>query len=69
LTPDPEGTAKITNLPGGRNANGVYSVYASGTADQVVLEGVGTETLPNGNSVTVRMLVREALADSLYQVY
>jgi hypothetical protein len=68
LTADPEGLAKITNLPGGRNGNGVYTIYTDGTATQVVMQGAGNEIV-DGNPVTMQILVREGLADSLYVVY
>ncbi len=69
LTTDVDDLYKITNLPGGQNANGTYSVFSNGTATEVVLQGVGTENAPDGNFVTVRILVRENVPDSLYQVY
>ncbi len=69
LTANAVGLAKVTNLPGGRNSNGVYSVETAGTATQVILQGVGTEMNSDGNYVTARILVREGLPDSVYQVY
>ena len=69
LTDDAAGLAKLTNLPGGRNGNGVYTIQSAGTAAQVVMEGAGTEVLPDGNPVTMRILIREGVPDSLYQVY
>ena len=57
-------------MAGGKNANGTYSVQTAGTANQVVIEGVGTETVAGGNNVTMRMIARDAgRTDSLYQVY
>lgn len=69
LTADDAGLARITNLPGGKNGNGVYSIQSAGTAKQVVLEGAGMEVLSDGNPVTMRILVRENLPDSLYVVF
>ncbi len=69
LTVGAAGLAKITNLPGGRNANGVYAIQSSGTATQVILEGMGTEVLSDGHPVTMQILVRENMPDSLYQIY
>jgi hypothetical protein len=69
LTSDVAGLARITNLPGGKSNNGVYSIHTAGTTDRVVLQGVGTEQTSDGHYVTVRVLVREGSADSLYQVY
>jgi hypothetical protein len=69
LTADAAGLARVTNLPGGRNGNGVYAIQAAGTVTQVVLEGTGTEVLSDGHPVTMRILVRENVPDSLYQVY
>jgi hypothetical protein len=69
LTADAAGLAKVTKLPGGKNGNGVYTIQTAGTATQVVLEGVGTEVLPGGNPVTMRIVVRETLEDSLFTVY
>jgi hypothetical protein len=69
LSADATGLAKITNLPGGRNGNGVYTIQSAGTATMLVMEGAGTEFLPDGNPVTMRIVVRENLPDSLYEVY
>jgi hypothetical protein len=69
LTADAAGLARVTNLPGGKNGNGIYTIQAAGTAAQVVLEGTGTEVLPDGHPVTMRIVVRETLADSLFTVY
>ncbi len=70
LTADATGLAKLTNMPGGKNANGTYSVQSVGTANQVVLEGVGTENVSGGNYVTMRIIARDqGRTDSLYQVY
>lgn len=70
LSADADGMAKLTNLPGARNGNGTYSIYSAGTATDIVLQGVGTEVLPDGNHVTMRILVSTiGPLDSLYQVY
>ena len=69
LTSDAGGVAKLTNLPAGRNGNGTYTVHSAGTANSVVLQGVGTETVSDGNFVTARILVRTGLPDSVYQLY
>jgi hypothetical protein len=70
LTADATGLAKMTNMGGGKNANGTYSVQSAGTANQVIIEGVGTETVSGGNYVTMRIIARDAgRTDSLYQVY
>ena len=63
------GLQKLTNMPGGRNANGTYSISAAGTTTQVEITGVGTEEV-NGNPVTMKILARNAgQTDSLIQVY
>jgi hypothetical protein len=60
----------MTNMGGGKNANGTYSVQSAGTANQVIIQGVGTETVSGGNYVTMRIIARDAgRTDSLYQVY
>ena len=70
LTADATGLAKMTNMGGGKNANGTYSVQSAGTANQVIIQGVGTETVSGGNYVTMRIIARDAgRTDSLYQVY
>lgn len=69
LTANASGIAKLTNMPGGQNNNGTYSVSSAGTANQVVLQGVGIEGASEGHSVTVRILVREGSQDSIYSVY
>ncbi len=69
LTPDQTGMAKLTNLPGGKNPNGVYSVVAPGTSTEVMLEGVGTILASDQSYVTVRIIVRASLPDSVYQVH
>ncbi len=52
LTADATGLAKLTNMALGKNANGTYTVSSAGTANQVILRGIGTETLA-GNNVTM----------------
>jgi hypothetical protein len=70
LTADASGLAKLTNMAAGKNANGTYAVQAAGTANQVVIEGVGTENVSGGNFVTMRIISRDqGRTDSLYQVY
>ncbi len=70
LTADYAGLAKLTNLPGGKNANGIYLISNAGTANNVVVEGVGTEIVSDGNHVTMRIMVRDqGRPDSLYRVY
>ena len=70
LTADAGGLAKLTNLPAGKNANGTYSIFSAGTPSEIVLQGVGRETLPDGNPVTMRIFVSTVgPLDSLYQVY
>ena len=69
LTADATGLGRLTNLPGGRNGNGTYSVQSAGTANQVVLQGVGTEQASDGIFVTVRIVIREGPPDSIYQVH
>ena len=69
LTADAAGIARLTNLPGGRNDNGTYTVYSAGTTNQVVLLGVGHEEVSDGHYVTVRIFVREGLQDSLLTIY
>src|SRR5512146_772954 len=69
LSADPAGLAKLTNMAGGKNANGTYSIATAGTANQVVIEGVGTETVAGGLNVTMRIIARDqGRTDSLYQV-
>jgi Tfp pilus assembly protein PilE len=66
LSADAAGLSKLTNMAGGQNANGTYSVKTAGTANQVVVEGVGTETAPDGQKVTMDIYCRDAgRADSL----
>ena len=70
LTADASGLAKLTNLAGGKNANGTYTVQSAGTLNQVLLRGVGTEIVSGGNHVTMEIIARDAgRTDSLYQVY
>jgi hypothetical protein len=70
LTADAQGLAKITNLPGGMNANGTYTIYSSGTETEIVLQGVGRESADGSHPVTMRMFVSTVgPLDSLYQVY
>lgn len=70
LTTDTDGLSKLTNLPGGKNGNGTYSIYSAGTATYVVLQGVGTEVAPDGHNVTMRISVSTVgPLDSLYEVY
>jgi hypothetical protein len=70
LTSDATGLAKLTNMAGGKNANGTYKIQAPGTLNEVVIEGVGTENVSGGNFVTMRIVARDqGRTDSLYQVY
>jgi len=69
LTAGAAGLLRLTNLPGGKNGNGVYTVSTAGTANQVTLQGVGTELAADGNYVTVLILIREGLPDSIYHVH
>jgi hypothetical protein len=70
LTGDAAGLARLTNMPGGKNANGTYAIQCAGTVNYVVLEGVGRETVDGGNYVTMRIIVRDqGRPDSLYRVY
>jgi hypothetical protein len=70
LTADADGLAHLTNLPGGKNVNGTYSIFSAGTPTDIVLQGVGTEEMPDGNHVTVRIFVSTVgPLDSLYQVF
>jgi Tfp pilus assembly protein PilE len=69
LTADAAGLAKLTNMASGKNANGTYTIQSAGTANQVTIQGVGTE-LVAGNKVTMQILSRDAgRTDSLVQVY
>jgi len=70
LSADATGLAKLTNMAGGKNANGTYSIATAGTANQVVLRGVGTETIGAGTYVTMEILARDqGRTDSLYQIH
>ncbi len=70
LWADAAGTAKLTNMPDGKNANGVYLIQSAGTANNVVIEGVGTEVASDGNHLTMHIIARDGgRPDSLYQVY
>ncbi len=69
LTAGAAGLAKLTNMPGGANSNGTYSITADGTANQVTIQGVGKEMI-NGNPVTMQIVARDqGRTDSLIQVY
>lgn len=69
LTANVQGLQKLTNMPGGRNANGTYTISSAGTDAQVEITGVGTEEV-SGNPVTMKILARNAgQTDSLIQVY
>jgi Tfp pilus assembly protein PilE len=70
LTADAAGLAKLTNMALGQNANGTYTVSSAGTANQVIIQGVGTERGSAGNNVTMCIIARDqGRTDSLYQVY
>ena len=59
LTANVAGLQKLTNMPGGRNANGTYTISSAGTDAQVEITGVGTEEV-SGNPVTMKILARNA---------
>jgi hypothetical protein len=70
LSADAVGAAKVIPWPGGRNAHGSYLIQAAGTVNQVVIEGVGKDTVAYGGYVTMCIIVRDlGRPDSLYQVY
>ncbi len=70
LTNDATGLAKLTNMPGGKNANGTYTIATAGDANSVVIQGQGTETVSGGSYVTMCIIARDAgRSDSLYQVH
>jgi Tfp pilus assembly protein PilE len=59
---------KLTNMAGGKNANGTYTCGAP-AADNVVITGVGTEMV-GSNPVTMKIIARDqGRTDSLWQVY
>jgi len=69
LTADDDGLKKLTNMALGKNANGVYSISAAGTLNDVKIQGVGTENGENGSKLVMEIWVRDAgRTDSLYQV-
>lgn len=69
LTADDTGLKKLTNMALGKNANGVYSISAAGTDNDVKIQGVGTENGENGAKLIMEIWVRDAgRTDSLYQV-
>jgi len=62
ITADAAGLAKLTSKP--INADGTFSVSQAGTATQVVLRGIGTETGRDAtNPINIEMYV---LADSTW---
>ncbi len=70
LTADAAGLLKLTSLPEGKDGNGAYSIIAAGTANEVVLEGIGIETTADGNPVTMDIHVRDGgRPDSLVTVH
>ncbi len=70
LTADAAGLAKLIKAPGGRTANGCYTIVLAGRANQVELQGVATVTVSGGHYVTMQILVRDGgRPDSLYRVY
>ena len=70
LSADAAGLAKLTNMAGGKNANGTYKVLTAGTANQVVLEGAGTEVAPDGSFVTMDIFCRDmGRTDSLVVIH
>jgi hypothetical protein len=61
LTADISGLRKITSIPNGQNANGIYSIVTSGVSSMVI-QGLGTET---GNDQTTPVkVVMNVWADS-----
>ena len=70
LTADAAGLQKLTSLPGGKDGNGTYSIVVAGTANQVVLEGIGIEITADGSPVTMDIYVRDGTrGDSLVVVH
>jgi len=67
LTANDAGMAKLTNRP--QNANGTYTIVTAGSANRLVIQGVGTETLDGGNAVTMQIIVKNADADSVVTIH
>ncbi len=62
---------KLTNMPGGKNANGTYTVgtIVGGASGSVIIHGVGTETGADGSALKMDIIARsQGKTDSLYQV-
>jgi len=61
LTADISGLRKLTSMPNGQNANGIYSIVST-SISSMVLQGTGTET---GNDGTTPVkVVMDVWADS-----
>ncbi len=59
---------KLTNMPGGKNANGTYTL---GTVAQhsCIIRGTGTEMGADGTALVMEIIARDqGRTDSLYQV-
>jgi Tfp pilus assembly protein PilE len=68
LSADVVGMAKLTNRAG--NANGDYTITTAGTANEVIVQGVGKEVANGTNKVTMQIHIRDAgRSDSLVLVY
>ncbi len=50
LTADANGLNKLTSMPNGANANGVYTISSAGNGTTVVLKGLGVEIGSDGSS-------------------
>lgn len=63
LTADDAGLKKLTNRP--TNANGTYSITSAGTGTGLTIQGVGTESVSEGQYVTMEIHVSNSKADSV----
>jgi len=58
LSSDATGLKKLTSMPNGTNANGVYTITGGGAGQgPLVLKGIGVESGSNGSPVQVVMQV------------
>jgi hypothetical protein len=69
LSADATGLAKLTNMAGGKNANGTYVIQSAGDANSVTIRGTGTENGKDGTLLVMEILARnQGKTDSLYSV-
>lgn len=67
LTADAAGMLKLVSRNMSLNGNGEYSIRTAGTSSQVILQGVGNNTMSDGSYPTLSCVIRPGNASVLIE--